>query len=676
MMAAIAAGAMLAGAAALAEDEPAVYHWLAEHGGLFQDPASWDVGNDPPSALDMAVFDLDAVYIVSFNDDAQSDRLRLHAGDVTFALSGHTYELLKWTLPVLELGVNDGDDATLRVQGGVLSTTRTQLGIEADAIGQLYASGSATTLALGGLIVGEVGQGRLVLEDGAASTASGTVRIGDNGGTGEVIVRDGATWTIGALRLHNGTILIEGGSELYSGLPRIGFRDNTANMILRDPGTRWISTGVMAVGSTSETGSSLRIENGALLVSSHTHIGGANSSDLSNPLFGTVTVTGPGATWQISDGPAYVAVQNGLLEISDGGLVSAVRAHVGQSRPGELRVTGEGSRLVLGGEPTNSLAGMLTVAAEPESDPATANIEAGGHIESNVGYIGTSFTHVGEGHVVVRDAGSSWTAAQGVYVGGAETQASGSGSLTIINGATVDAGNELRVWTDGALLGNSHVTAAKVFNAGLVAPGLPADPEAGSDAEIGTLTLDGDYQQMPDGTLRISLANHPHSQLIVTQNVALAGTLEVNHVGDAGPALGEPRPILTAAHIDGTFDQLIAPDEHDTFYMLAYSQSVVTLTAGLIGDMNMDGVVDATDVAPFVLALTDPSQYIDAFNVDSSLVGDINRDGVFDAVDVAPFVALLVGGDSQAVPEPGTAVLLSASMCLLLPRRRGASVGR
>jgi hypothetical protein len=62
------------------------------------------------------------------------------------------------------------------------------------------------------------------------------------------------------------------------------------------------------------------------------------------------------------------------------------------------------------------------------------------------------------------------------------------------------------------------------------------------------------------------------------------------------------------------------------------------------GDLNCDGKVDAFDIDPFVLALTDPSGYAAKWPDCDYLLADINDDGKVDAFDIDPFVELLTGG--------------------------------
>jgi hypothetical protein len=67
------------------------------------------------------------------------------------------------------------------------------------------------------------------------------------------------------------------------------------------------------------------------------------------------------------------------------------------------------------------------------------------------------------------------------------------------------------------------------------------------------------------------------------------------------------------------------------------------LTVVVPGDVNCDGSIDAFDIDPFVLALTDPVAYGLAYPLCDLAVADVNFDGAVDAFDIDPFVALLTG---------------------------------
>jgi hypothetical protein len=62
------------------------------------------------------------------------------------------------------------------------------------------------------------------------------------------------------------------------------------------------------------------------------------------------------------------------------------------------------------------------------------------------------------------------------------------------------------------------------------------------------------------------------------------------------------------------------------------------------GDLNCDGLVNAFDIDPFVLALTDPATYALEFPDCDVALADINGDGEVNAFDIDPFVTLLAGG--------------------------------
>lgn len=101
----------------------------------------------------------------------------------------------------------------------------------------------------------------------------------------------------------------------------------------------------------------------------------------------------------------------------------------------------------------------------------------------------------------------------------------------------------------------------------------------------------------------------------------------------------------------------------------------------LLGDLNGDDLVNNQDIAPFVLALTDPAAFALAYpNVNLLAVGDINGDQSFNNQDIAPFVSLLTGQGNQlgineqtalnAIPEPASLGMLAIGGLMLLRRVR------
>ncbi len=63
-----------------------------------------------------------------------------------------------------------------------------------------------------------------------------------------------------------------------------------------------------------------------------------------------------------------------------------------------------------------------------------------------------------------------------------------------------------------------------------------------------------------------------------------------------------------------------------------------------VGDLNCDGLINAFDIDPFVLALTDPELYAEMYPDCDYMLADINGDGLVNAFDIDPFVQLLTGG--------------------------------
>ncbi len=57
-----------------------------------------------------------------------------------------------------------------------------------------------------------------------------------------------------------------------------------------------------------------------------------------------------------------------------------------------------------------------------------------------------------------------------------------------------------------------------------------------------------------------------------------------------------------------------------------------------LGDMNCDGIVNAYDIDPFLLALDDPDAYQSTYVNCNIALADVNGDGVINAYDIDPFI--------------------------------------
>ena len=63
----------------------------------------------------------------------------------------------------------------------------------------------------------------------------------------------------------------------------------------------------------------------------------------------------------------------------------------------------------------------------------------------------------------------------------------------------------------------------------------------------------------------------------------------------------------------------------------------------IVGDVNCDGVINALDIEPFLVALFEPNQYPGRYPDCDITLADINGDGSIDALDIEPFLWLLFG---------------------------------
>ncbi len=580
--------------------------------------------------------------------------------------------------------------------------------------------------ARGEVVVGGQGTGILIVEDGGYAEV--TVVGRDAGSVGSVTVGSGdpesteATVWIdrGAVGLKGqGTILVQDGGYLRTGSSFTdrfdvgGAAGSEGSVVVRGSHAEWSSGPQVNVGfylrdEILHTGGqgSIIVEQGGYARGFDWHIGRAGGSqgtvlirDAGSSMTGRYLFLGGAASPPPLDPSENPDGGGGTVRVENGGHLRTTRhAYLGfdGGTTNQVIIQGAGSHWDARADPDTGFHARLLIGWAGVGE---LTIKNAGFVESD----GTSIALVptGQGTATVRDPGSAWVNRDDMRIGGVSSPA-GIGQVHVEQAARLHAGYHLHLWHDQATLsintggaasvgslddpadldllpddtlhvneaghvsGEGAITVATFANAGAVTAGLARDEDAAPAP--GTLSLAGSYQQHAAGELNVAIDQQGHSLLDVTGSATLAGTLAVDIVGDPAGIVGQSSQVLAASSVDGQFDGVLAIERDDLYVETLYTSQGVAVTPGLVGDMNRDGVVDTGDVAPFVLALTDPAAYVSQHGVDPALAGDVNGDGVFDTGDVAPFVAMLVQSDA-AVPEPASLTALVLAAALLWRRR-------
>jgi hypothetical protein len=204
------------------------------------------------------------------------------------------------------------------------------------------------------------------------------------------------------------------------------------------------------------------------------------------------------------------------------------------------------------------------------------------------------------------------------------------------------------------VLGGNGTISGSVTSQGAVAPGNSP----------GTLNIGGSYTQQAGATLAIELASaSSYDRLVVSGTASLAGTLAVSLTGGYLPAAGDNFQIITAAGFSNmTFTTVLPQLPENLVWNVDYATTSVTLAvapAGLAGDFNSDGAVDAADYVVWRKGLGTTYTEDDYNDWRSNFGATQAGEGAGDS-------------DPSAVPEPATVASLLASGILLLAfgRRR------
>ena len=446
--------------------------------------------------------------------------------------------------------------------------------------------------------------------DNSNSTFSGVL---ENGTSVLALIKSGT----GVLTL-TGTNTYTGGTTISAGTLQLGNGGTTGSIT-----GNVIDNGVLAFnrsdsvtfnGVISDAGSVQQIGPGTtILTGNNTYTGGTTISA------GTLQLGNGGTTGSITGN----VIDDGVLAFnrSDvlvfGGVISGAGS-VQQIGPGTTILTG--TNTYTGG--TTISAGTLQLGNGGTTGSITGNVIDNGVLAFNRSD-SVTFNGVisGQGTLVKQGGGT-------LTLTGMSTEFTG--PTTVNDGSLIVDGSIASTQTlvnPGALLGGHGFLGGDLVSSGIVSPG--------------TLTVNGNYTQNANGTLRIEvagLAPSQHDLLVVNGHASLAGTLQLIRLGGFQLHIGDQFTFLIANRgVSGTFSTVQNPFISDT---LVKAQIIVLPTAV---------VVQGTQGSFTEVAMT-PNGVAVARALDSA-VGDPRASTLINFLNTEPLNKLSPGDFDLISPE-------------------------
>ncbi|MCC7086335.1 MAG: hypothetical protein IT427_15140 [Pirellulales bacterium] len=582
---------------------------------------------------------------VAFSVSTQANR-----GASTYTVASSTQTEANRAIIV---GVGAGDNAALSV------------------IHNSFAGGGLTSFSAATATLGDVASsaGTLNMNFGAfnitGSDFTQTQLIVGNGGVGTLNVNIGADVNVTGF---NSTVSL---GHHASGV---------GNVTINGAGSTWTNSDQLWIGENG-TGT-LTLQNGGTLMTSSA-AGDSNIIGVFGGSNGAVTI-GAGSAWTSTNGIRVGNSGDGSILVTGGGSLSSTGAGLGEgsTSSGTVTVTGAGS--------TWSSSGTIIVGS---TGLGAMSIQSGGSVTTGGALI--RGLNSGSGQVLVAGAGSSLSVTTSPLTIGLPEAGfiTGSTSLTIHPGASVDVAHEIELNTNGQLnlqggtlsadsIGSPLVLSQQIQGTfqwtsgtlhvgtfhgsltnqgGILAPGHSA----------GRTTIDGNYTQQAAGALEIEIGGTTpetqHDLVYLEGSASLSGQLHLALINSFAPMPAQTFTIMeTVGGISGAFSnaangQRLGMSGGGSFLVQygagsAFDPNNIVLSgfAGP-GDFDADGDVDGAD---FVAWQT----HFPTASGATLAGGDADGDGDVDGSDFVVWQTHFPTPPSPAnapVPEP-QALLIAA----------------
>lgn len=426
------------------------------------------------------------------------------------------------------------------IDGIDLFTGTGVIGLSPGSVGEATVTGAGSSwMTSDSLIVGHDGSGTLnVTGGGTVSSYFGAIGL-EAGSSGSATISGvGSTWNSIALQVGifgAGELTIEGGAtvnttdDIESTFGAIGFSGN-GTVTITGAGSSWNLSDELMVGFESQ--GVLNIANGASFTSNEVYLGTGAFGN------GKTTITGSGSTLN-TDWILVGGVGSGELVIEDGGAVDSGWAIIGEFY--NDIVSASGHALVSGSDSAWNISESLVVGGGGIGD---LRIESGGSVSALAAVLAVESES--SGTITVTGSKSTLAITDDLNVGVGD-----SATLRVSEGGLVQVGGVLAVHSAGILSGNSGILQGNVVNSGLVAPGN----------STGQLTIEGNYTQESGGALEIELGGllegFLYDHLVVTGDANLSGDLIVSLTNGFELGLNQSFNILTVGGtLSGIFENL------------------------------------------------------------------------------------------------------------------------